>query len=104
MLVRNNRKLQDGRTVKQLYRHGKRGQQILLEGLTKPLTISWFWLKRADSKRELRFVVSSHPYSGAYLVMLDVSVGRLMVLKKPSIIVLVCIVLGSLQNLAFFVG
>ena len=104
LLVRNNRKLQDGRTVKQLYRHGKRGQQILLEGLTKPLTISWFWLKRADSKRELRFVVSSHPYSGAYLVMLDVSVGRLMVLKKPSIIVLVCIVLGSLQNLAFFVG
>lgn len=68
--VRNNRKLQDGRTVKQLYRHGKRGQQILLEGLTQPLTISWFWLKRADSKRELRFVVSSHPYSGAYLVML----------------------------------
>jgi hypothetical protein len=68
--VRNNRKLQDRRTVKQLYRHGKRGQQVLLKGLTKPLTISWFWLKRADRKRELRFVVSSHPYSGAYLVML----------------------------------
>jgi hypothetical protein len=68
--VRNSRKLQDGRKVKQLYRHGNRGQQVLLEGLTKPLSISWFWLKRADRKRELRFVVSSHPYSGAYLVML----------------------------------
>jgi len=32
--VRNICKLQDGRTVKQLYRHGKRGQQVLLEGLT----------------------------------------------------------------------
>ncbi|MEA5488042.1 hypothetical protein VB775_14540, partial [Pseudanabaena sp. CCNP1317] len=64
--IRCNRKLQDGRSVKQLYRHGKRGQQVLLEGLSTPFTISWFWLKRADSKRELRFVISSHPYSGAY--------------------------------------
>jgi hypothetical protein len=68
--IRCNRKLQDGRSVKQLYRHGKRGQQVLLEGLSTPFTISWFWLKRADSKRELRFVISSHPYSGAYLVIL----------------------------------
>ncbi|MCA6527714.1 MAG: hypothetical protein IM570_17475 [Pseudanabaena sp. M179S2SP2A07QC] len=34
------------------------------------MTISWFWRKRADKTRELRFVVSSHPYSGTYLVML----------------------------------
>lgn len=68
--IRCNRKLQDGRSVKQLYRHGKRGQQVLLEGLSTTFTISWFWLKRSDSKRELRFVISSHPYSGAYLVML----------------------------------
>ena len=70
MGIRCNRKLQDGRSVKQLYRHGKRGQQVLLEGLSTPFTISWFWLKRADNKRELRFVISSHPYSGAYLVIL----------------------------------
>jgi hypothetical protein len=68
--VRNNRKLQDGRSVKQLYRHGRRGQQVKLEDVSTPFTISWFWLKRADNKRELRFVISSHPYSGAYLVML----------------------------------
>jgi len=27
------------------------------------LTVSWFWLKQANGKRELRFVVSTHPYS-----------------------------------------
>jgi hypothetical protein len=35
-----------------------------------PVTVSWFWLKRADNKKELRFVVSTHPYSGVYLVKL----------------------------------
>jgi hypothetical protein len=68
--MRGNRKLGDGRTLKQLYRHGKRGQQVYLEGISYPLTVSWFWLKRAAGKRELRFVVSTHPYSGAYLVRL----------------------------------
>lgn len=68
--MRCNRKMQDGRTLKQLYRNGKRGQQVLLEGMSESLTISWFWLKRAEGKRELRFVVSTHPYSGAYLVRL----------------------------------
>jgi hypothetical protein len=53
-----------------LYRHGKRGQQVILEGIAMPLTVSWFWLKRAEGKRELRFVVSSYPYSGASLVRL----------------------------------
>jgi Transposase DDE domain len=68
--IRCNRKLVDGRTLKQLYRHGKRGQQVVLEGISYPLTVSWFWLKRAEGKRELRFVVSTYPYSGAYLVRL----------------------------------
>lgn len=68
--MRCNRKLCDGRSLKQLYRHGKRGQQIVLEGISYPLTVSWFWLKRAEGKRELRFVVSTHPYSGVYLVRL----------------------------------
>lgn len=68
--MRGNRKLGDGRTLKQLYRHGKRGQQVYLEGISYPLTVSWFWLKRAAGKRELRFVVSTHPYSGVYLVRL----------------------------------
>ncbi len=68
--IRYNRKLLDGRSVKQLYRHGKRGQQVYFDGISFPLTVSWFWLKRADNKRELRFVVSTHPYSGAYLTRL----------------------------------
>jgi hypothetical protein len=38
--IRCNRKLQDGRSVKQLYRHGKRGQQVVLEGISTPFTIS----------------------------------------------------------------
>lgn len=68
--MRCTRTLQDGRNLKQLYRHSKRGQLIQLEGIDFPLTVSWFWLKQADGKRELRFVVSTYPYSGVYLVRL----------------------------------
>lgn len=68
--MRGNRKLQDGRQLKDLYRRGKRGQQVYIEGFDYPLTVSWFWLKRSEGKRELRFVVSTYPYSGAYLVQL----------------------------------
>ncbi|MDX2243217.1 MAG: transposase [Leptolyngbyaceae cyanobacterium bins.302] len=68
--MRCNRKLADGRSLKQLCRTGKRGQQVYLAGISYPLTVSWFWLKRAEGKRELRFVVSTHPYSGVYLIRL----------------------------------
>ncbi len=68
--IRNNRRLEDGRNVKALYGNAKRGCQVRLDGLDFPLTLSWFWLKRADGKRELRFVASSYPYSGVYLVRL----------------------------------
>jgi len=68
--MRGNRKLQDGRCLKDLYRQAQRGLQVYLEGIDYPLTVSWFWLKRSEGKRELRFVVSTHPYSGAYLVRL----------------------------------
>jgi len=68
--MRSNRKLPDGRCLKDLYRHAQRGLQVDLEGIDYPLTVSWFWLKRAEGKRELRFVVSTYPYSGAYLVRL----------------------------------
>ena len=64
------RQLQDGRTLQQLYRHGRRGQQVHLVGLSAPVTVSWFWLKRAEGKRELRFIASTYPYSGVYLVRL----------------------------------
>ena len=65
-----NRKMHDRRRLGQLYHNGKRGQQLHLEGMSDSLTVSWFWLKRAQGKRELRFVVSTHPDSGVYLVRL----------------------------------
>jgi Transposase DDE domain len=68
--MRGNRTLVDGRTLKELYRQGRRGQQVLISGIDVPMTVSWFWLKRADGKRELRFIASSYPYSGVYLVRL----------------------------------
>jgi len=68
--LRGNRTLKDGRCLQDLYRHAKRGLQVHLKDIDFPLTVSWFWLKRADGKRELRFVASSYPYSGAYLVQL----------------------------------
>jgi hypothetical protein len=68
--MRGSRPLQDGRCLKDLYRHAKRGLQVYLKGIDYPLTVSWFWLKRAEGKGEWRFVVSTYPYSGAYLVRL----------------------------------
>jgi len=68
--LRNNRRLQDGRQLKDLYGKAQRGLQVTLKDVDYPLTVSWFWLKRADNKRELRFVASTHPYSGAYLIRL----------------------------------
>jgi Transposase DDE domain len=68
--MRGNRKLADGRKLQDLYKTSKRGLQVKIEGINTPLTVSWFWLKRADNKRELRFVVSTYPYSGVYLVRL----------------------------------
>jgi hypothetical protein len=68
--MRCNRKLQDGRSLKQIYRNSQRGQQVQVEGIPFALTVSWFWLKQSGGKRELRFVVSTYPYSGVYLVRL----------------------------------
>ncbi|MCY7275086.1 MAG: transposase [Phormidesmis sp. CAN_BIN44] len=64
------RLMHNGTALKQLYRTGNRGQQVQLAGLDLPLTVSWFWLKRSEGERELRFVVSTYPYSGSYLVQL----------------------------------
>ena len=68
--LRNNRRLQDGRRLKDLPGNAKRGLQVALKDVDYPLTVSWFWLKRADNKRELRFVASTYPYSGTYLIRL----------------------------------
>ncbi|WP_228015871.1 transposase [Leptolyngbya ectocarpi] len=68
--IKNSRLLHDGRKLKDLPGNAKRGLQVYLKDMDYPLTISWFWLKRADNKRELRFVASTHPYSGVYLIRL----------------------------------
>jgi hypothetical protein len=68
--LRSNRTLQDGRCLKDLYRHANRGLQVKLKDIDVSLTVSWFWLKRSNGKRELRFVASTYPYSGAYLIQL----------------------------------
>jgi hypothetical protein len=59
--VRCDRKLADGRQVCDL---AKKGQQVRLEGLSFPVTISWLYLKR-DGKLEKRFVLSTRPLKGS---------------------------------------
>jgi Transposase DDE domain len=59
--VRYDRKLSDGRQVCDLV---KKGQQVMLDGLSFPVTISWLYLKR-DGKLEKRFVLSTRPLKGS---------------------------------------
>jgi hypothetical protein len=49
--VRHFRKLEDGCSLKQLYRQGTRGQQVYLQGIPFPVTVSWFWLKQQGATR-----------------------------------------------------
>ena len=62
--VRTDRRLAVGGTVSQVK---SRGQQVYLEGLGFPVTLSWYWLERDDGTREQRFVVSTKPFSWAYI-------------------------------------
>ncbi|PMB03023.1 hypothetical protein CEN49_24290 [Fischerella thermalis CCMEE 5273] len=50
------RKLTDGRCVARLH---KRGQQLHLQGLMFPVSVSWYYFKRDDGKYEKRFVLST---------------------------------------------
>jgi hypothetical protein len=55
-----SRTLDDGRTLKQFMQGGgKKGQLVWLKDIAEPVTVSWFWLKRSDDKKELRFVIST---------------------------------------------
>ncbi|MBW4624692.1 MAG: hypothetical protein KME49_04040 [Brasilonema octagenarum HA4186-MV1] len=62
--VRTDRRLASGGTVTQVK---TRGQQVYLEGLGFPVTLSWYWLERDDGTQEKRFVVSTKPFSRAYI-------------------------------------
>ncbi len=46
--VRKDRQLVDGRHLQHLH---KQGQQVRLEGLKFPVSVSWYYLKRDDGKR-----------------------------------------------------
>jgi Transposase DDE domain len=48
----------------------RQGSQATLFGMTFPVTVSWYWVKREDGKREQRFVVSTEPLSGSYITRL----------------------------------
>jgi len=65
--IRNDRRLKSGSQVNQVV---KRGQQVYLHGMNFPVTISWYWLKKDDGKKEKRFVVSTKPLSGIYIIMI----------------------------------
>lgn len=60
--VRCDRKLQDGRSVAQLY---KRGQQVRLLELKFSVHLSWYYLQRDGGKLEKRFVLSTKALKGS---------------------------------------
>ncbi|WP_211176435.1 hypothetical protein [Brasilonema sp. UFV-L1] len=59
-----NRKLVDGRPLRNLH---KQGQQVHLVGLNFPVTVSWYYLKRNNGKLEKRFVLSTRPIKASTL-------------------------------------
>lgn len=65
--IRSDRRTNDERQVSQVL---QRGQQVVLEGLNFPVTLSWYWLKKDDGSREKRFVISTKPLSGIYITIL----------------------------------
>jgi len=56
--IRSDRRLKSGSQVSHV---AKRGQQVYLHGMNFPVTLSWYWLKKEDGKKEKRFVVSTKP-------------------------------------------
>jgi hypothetical protein len=64
---RSDRRLEDGRQVSQGL---QRGQQVVLQGLNLPVTLSWYWLSRDDGSLEKHFVFSTKPLSAIYITRL----------------------------------
>ena len=59
--VRCDRQLENGRSLARLH---KRGQQVRLVGLKFPVSLSWYYLKRDDGKKEKRYVLSTKVLKG----------------------------------------
>jgi hypothetical protein len=66
--IRSDRRLAAGGQVSQIR---QRGQQVVLQGLNFPVTLSWYWLKRDDRSKEKRFVISTKPLFGIYITLLE---------------------------------
>ena len=64
---KSDRRLDDGRQVSQGL---QRGQQVVLQGLNFPVTLSWYWLDRDDGSLEKRFVFFTKPLSAIYITRL----------------------------------
>jgi hypothetical protein len=64
---KSDRRLHEGRPVSQGL---QRGQQVVLQGLNFPVTLSWYWLSRDDGSLEKRFVISTKPWSAIYITRL----------------------------------
>lgn len=62
--IRSDRRLANGGTLAKVK---TRGQQVYLEGLRQPVTLSWYWLKKDDGSKEKRYVVSTQPISWGYI-------------------------------------
>lgn len=62
--VRRDRRLTDGTRLDQ---SGSRGERVFLEGLSVPVYVAAYWLKR-DGGREKRFVLSTKALSPAHIV------------------------------------
>lgn len=66
--IREDRRLAEkGKSVQSVERQGA---QVVLHGLTFPVTLAWYWLERDNGKREKRFVVSTQPLSASYITRL----------------------------------
>jgi hypothetical protein len=62
--IRSDRRLDSGKPVDTIAR---RGTLVYLYGLSKPVTLSWYWLKRDNGTRIKRYVISTKPYSWSYI-------------------------------------
>ena len=65
--IRSDRRSDDGGQVSQEL---QRGQQVVLQGLNFPVTLSWYWLARDDGSLEKRFIISTKPLSAIYITRL----------------------------------
>lgn len=68
--IRCDRKLKDGRSVRQLH---KRGIQVRLLGLKSSVYLSWYYFKRQDDKWEKRYVLCTKAFKASTITLVGAS-------------------------------